>query len=101
MIDVIFLRRDMGSSTGQGLNVLDLLNLNFAASLVNSATDKVRDRSTDTVTSNTGTNSRSVNIDVPAVTYSLNIASYRLYSKIVSGFKGLIKKDYKGGNDIL
>ena len=93
VIDVIFLRRDMRSSTGQGLNVLDLLNLNFAASLVNSATDKVRDRSTDTVTSNTGTNSRSVNIDVPAVTYSLNIANASGGLSTIEGHPSLLVYD--------
>jgi len=93
VIDVIFLRRDINSSTGQGLNVLDLLNLNFAASLVNSATDKVRDRSTDTVTSNTGTNSRSVNIDVPAVTYSLNIANASGGSSTIEGHPSLLVYD--------
>ena len=93
VIDVIFLRRDMSSSTGQGLNVLDLLNLNFAASLVNSATDKVRDRSTDTVTSNTGTNSRSVNIDVPAVKYSLNIANASGGLSTIEGHPSLLVYD--------
>ena len=93
VIDVIFLRRDVNNQTGQGLNVLDYLNLNFAASLVNSATDKIRDRSTDTVTSNTQTNSRSVNIDVPAVTYSLNIANASGGVSTIEGHPSLLVYD--------
>lgn len=90
IIDVIFLRRDVGDSTGAGLNVLDMLNLNLAGSLVNASSQKVRDNLAGKTVSDGTTRSRSVAVDVPTVTYSLNVANASGGQSAIEGHPSLL-----------
>lgn len=77
MVDLIILRRDEEQFATSGINLLDALNLQFGANLVNSAWRTSRDRLTSTTTSSTLDTGRDITVTVPSVNYSLNIANAR------------------------
>lgn len=75
MVDVIILRRDEGRLSSLGVNLLDSLNLQFGANIVNSSWRMSRNLLTGTTNSRTLDASRQLTVSVPSVTYSLNIAN--------------------------
>jgi hypothetical protein len=93
VIDLIFLRRDVGMSNGRGVNLLDMLKLNFGSSLLNSISDKIKDQSLALTTSNTDSISRSVSVDIPTVTYSLNVANASGGNSSIEGHPSILVYD--------
>lgn len=74
-VDVVIIRRKEARMRTTGINLMDALSLQFGSTLINSERSRVVDRNADAVLSDTVTTINNVNLTVPAVTYSLNLAN--------------------------
>ena len=74
-VDVVIIRRQEGRSTSNGINLMDALTLQFGSSLINSERTTMTDRLSSTTTSDAVKTVQNVNLAIPSVTYSLNIAN--------------------------
>ena len=74
-VDVVIIKRLETFHKSSGVNLLDALTLQFGSTLINSQRNVLSDRLSGTDISDQVTNRDSVNLTVPAVTYSLNIAN--------------------------
>ncbi len=74
-VDVVIIRRKEAKTNSSGVNLMDALSLQFGSTLINSERSRVFDRQADGVISDSVTTINNLNLTVPAVTYSLNIAN--------------------------
>jgi len=74
-VDVVVIRRKEAFQKSSGVNLMDALTLQFDSTLINSQRNAISDRLSGTSISDQVTTLNSVNLTVPAVTYSLNIAN--------------------------
>jgi hypothetical protein len=74
-VDVVIIRRKEAFQKSSGVNLMDALTLQFGSTLINSQRNALSDRISGTSISNQVTTLNSVNLTVPTVTYSLNIAN--------------------------
>ena len=74
-VDVVIIRREESKVSSSGVNLMDALSLQFGSTLINSERSRVFDRQASSVISDTVTTVNNLNLTVPAVTYSLNIAN--------------------------
>lgn len=77
VVDVVIIRRSEGASTSSGINLLDALSLQFGSNLLNRSWSTVTDRIDPTLSTSTMTAESGVQLTIPAVTYSLNLANAR------------------------
>lgn len=77
VVDVVMIRRSEGASTSSGVNLLDALSLQFGSNLLNRSWSTVTDRIDPTLSTSTIKSDSGVQLTIPAVTYSLNIANAR------------------------
>ena len=75
VVDVVILRRNELRSTSQGINLLDALKLQFGASLLSTSWSRVTDRRLDTDTEDLVNRKRDLQLAIPTISYSLNIAN--------------------------
>jgi len=75
IVDVVIIRRQEGRSTSNGINLMDALTLQFGSKLINSERTTMTDRLSSSTTSDAVTTVQNVNLAIPSVTYSLNIAN--------------------------
>lgn len=68
-IDAYIIRQTRSASSANGINLVKSLQLQFGSTLVNLTENK------ETGSDTTRTNSRSVEVSIPSITYSLNVAS--------------------------
>jgi general secretion pathway protein D len=74
-VDVVIIRREEAKVSSSGVNLMDALSLQFGSTLINSERSRVFDKQASSVISDTVTTVNNLNLTVPAVTYSLNIAN--------------------------
>ena len=74
-VDVVIIRRKEAKANSSGVNLMDALSLQFGSTLINSGRSRIFDRKSDDVISDSVTTTNSLNLTVPTVTYSLNIAN--------------------------
>lgn len=74
-VDVVIIRRKEAKANSSGVNLMDALSLQFGSTLINSERSRVFDRQADVTTSDSVTTINNLNLTVPAITYSLNIAN--------------------------
>jgi hypothetical protein len=74
-VDVVIIRRKESKVSSSGVNLMDALSLQFGSTLINSERSRVFDRQNSSVISDAVTTINNLNLTVPAVTYSLNIAN--------------------------
>ena len=75
VVDVVILRRNELRSTSQGINLLDALKLQFGGSLLSTSWSRVTDRRLDTDTEDLVNRKRDLQLAIPTISYSLNIAN--------------------------
>lgn len=74
-VDVVIIRRKESRAMTSGINLMDALSLQFGSALINSQRSRTVDRLSDSVVADTVNTLNNVNLTVPTVTYSLNIAN--------------------------
>jgi len=74
-VDVVIIRRKEARLKTTGINLMDALSLQFGSTLINSERNRAVDRNAGAVLSDTVNTVNNVNLTVPAVTYSLNLAN--------------------------
>jgi general secretion pathway protein D len=74
-VDVVIIRRKEAKVSSSGVNLMDALSLQFGSTLINSERSRVFNRQDSSVISDAVTTINNLNLTVPAVTYSLNIAN--------------------------
>lgn len=77
VVDVVIIRRNEYASSKSGINLLDSLSLQLGSNLINRSWDKTLNRIDGSQSTNTVTSNASVQLTIPAVTYSLNLANAR------------------------
>jgi hypothetical protein len=75
IVDVVIIRRIESQSNSSGINLMDALSLQFGSTLINSQRSRTYDRQAGAGISDTVTTINDLNLAVPAITYSLNIAN--------------------------
>ena len=74
-VDVVIIRRVEAQSNSSGINLMDALSLQFGSTLINSQRSRMYDKQANAVVSDAVTTINGLNLAVPAITYSLNIAN--------------------------
>ena len=74
-VDVVIIRRVEAQSNSSGINLMDALSLQFGSTLINSQRSRIYDKQANAVVSDAVTTINDLNLAVPAITYSLNIAN--------------------------
>ena len=74
-VDVVIIRRKENNVSSIGVNLMDALSLQFGSTLINSERSRVFDIQGSSVISDAVTTINKLNLTVPAITYSLNIAN--------------------------
>jgi|GEM_PF-2217197 len=74
-VDVVIIRRVEAQSNSSGINLMDALSLQFGSTLINSQRSRMYDKQAEAVVSDAVTTINGLNLAVPAITYSLNIAN--------------------------
>lgn len=102
-VDVVIIRRQEGRATSSGINLMDVLTLQFGSSLINSERTKITDRLNGSPVSDAVTTVQNVNLTVPAVTYSLNVANAQGNNSSIEArqtllvYNGVTSKVFSGG----
>lgn len=74
-VDVVIIRRKEARAVTTGINLMDALSLQFGSTLVNSERSRTVDRLAGSTSADIVNTINNVNLTVPTVTYSLNIAN--------------------------
>lgn len=77
VVDVVIIRRVESAGTRSGINLLDSLSLQLGGNLINRSWSKVTDKIDPTYSTYTISTDSSLQLTIPAVTYSLNLANAR------------------------
>lgn len=102
-VDVVIIRRQEGKATTSGVNLMDVLTLQFGSSLINSQRSKVTDRLSNSTISDAVNTSQNVNLTIPTVSYSLNIANALGNNSSIEArqtllvYNGVTSKVFSGG----
>lgn len=102
-VDVVIIRRQEAKATSNGINLMDVLTLQFGSSLINSERSKVTDRLSGSAISDAVTTVQNVNLTIPTVTYSLNIANALGNNSSIEArqtllvYNGVTSKVFSGG----
>ncbi|MEY4670230.1 MAG: hypothetical protein RLZZ415_109 [Pseudomonadota bacterium] len=102
-VDVVIVRRQEDRATSTGINLMDVLTLQFGSSLINSERTKVTDRLSGSTISDAVTTVQNVNLTIPSVTYSLNIANAMGSNSSIEArqtllvYNGVTSKVFSGG----
>lgn len=102
-VDVVIIRRQEARATTSGINLMDVLTLQFGSSLINSERTRVSDRLSGSTISDAVTTSQNVNLTIPSVTYSLNIANAMGNNSSIEArqtllvYNGVTSKVFSGG----
>ncbi len=75
VVDVVILRRNEVRSTSQGINLLDALKLQFGGTLLSTSWNRVTDRRLGADTEDAINRKRDLQLAIPTISYSLNIAN--------------------------
>lgn len=103
VVDVVIVRRQESQGSSSGINLMDALTLQFGSSLINSERDKVYDRLSSSTISDAVATSQNVNLTIPSVTYSLNIANASGNNSSIEArqtllsYDGVTSKVFSGG----
>lgn len=74
-VDVVIIRRKEARARTMGINLMDALSFQFGSTLINSERSRSVDRLASEVTADGVTTLNNINLTIPLVTYSLNIAN--------------------------
>lgn len=102
-VDVVIIRRQEAKATTSGVNLMDVLTLQFGSSLINSQRTKVTDRLANSTISDAVTTMQNVNLTIPTVSYSLNIANALGNNSSIEArqtllvYNGVTSKVFSGG----
>lgn len=102
-VDVVIIRRQEAKATSSGINLMDVLTLQFGSSLINSERSKITDRLNGSTISDAVTTVQNVNLTIPSVTYSLNIANAMGNNSSIEArqtllvYNGVTSKVFSGG----
>lgn len=102
-VDVVIIRRQEAKATTSGVNLMDVLTLQFGSSLINSERSKVTDRLAGSTISDAVTTVQNVNLTIPTVSYSLNIANALGNNSSIEArqtllvYNGVTSKVFSGG----
>lgn len=102
-VDVVIIRRQEARAATSGINLMDVLTLQFGSSLINSERTKITDRLSNSMISDAVTTSQNVNLTIPSVTYSLNIANAMGNNSSIEArqtllvYNGVTSKVFSGG----
>lgn len=77
VVDVIVIRRSESTGTNSGINLLDTLSLQLGGNLINRNWAKSTDQIDPTLSTSTISQTSSLELTIPTVTYSLNLANAR------------------------
>lgn len=75
LVDVVIIRRNERSASSSGINLLDALSLQFGSNLLNRSWSSTVDRIDPSQSASSLASTSSVQLTVPAITYSLNLAN--------------------------
>ena len=75
VVDVVIIRRSEKSSQSSGINLLDALTLQFGSSLINSSWARSDNRIDPTQSTSIASSNSGVQLTIPTVTWSLNLAN--------------------------
>lgn len=93
VVDVVILRRNEVRSTTNGINLLDALKLQFGGNLLSTSWNRVTDRRLNTDTEDLVNRKRDVQLAIPTISYSLNIANAQSAATTVEARPTLLISD--------
>lgn len=102
-VDVVIIRRQEGQAKTSGINLMDALTLQFGSTLINSERDRFTDQLSGRTTSDAVATMQNVNLAIPTVAYSLNVANAMGNNSSIEArqtllvYNGVTSKVFSGG----